>query len=357
MTGTAPHSLRNAEFVRRWFRARLDQLRAGAREVQVDRVDRLSRGVSRQTWTVDIRIDGRPASYIVRRDHEAGSVIPTPLRLEYEVYRRLGPVGVPTARALWFEDDPDWQPDGRPAYVRERIDGDWHLPFLTDDSAEYDAQRIAVSKEHLDMLAILHTTDWEAAGFGELFAVPAGPQDCARNLIRANLRVLEQFQFEPSPAVAEGVAQLIERAPEDAPRISLCKGTNGHGEEVWSGGRIVAMSDWELACLADPAYDFALMQEMIPQIMRDGRRIWGLPEALAYYQGRTGIEVTVARIGFYKALYGLLQFIYAHHSGYLIRERGFRDLRFLWTAWENSYRSAVRLGREFDFSAEEVVSV
>lgn len=107
------------------------------------------------------------------------------------------------------------------------------------------------------------------------------------------------------------------------------------------------MSDWELAALGDPAYDFAQVQEMIPEIHRDGRRIWGLPEALAYYRERTGIEVTVERVEFYRMFYGVLQFLYAHHAAALARRGEPVALRFMWTATEVSFRSQLRLARVF----------
>ena len=83
---------------------------------------RAARGVSRETWLVDAEVtrQGRTVleGFAVRRDHDVGSVDPIPLRTEYEVYRRLADSAVPVARALWYEDDPSWRPDGRDAYVR-----------------------------------------------------------------------------------------------------------------------------------------------------------------------------------------------------------------------------------------------
>ena len=62
------------------------------------------------------------------------------------------------ARALWFEDDPAWQPDGRPAYVRAKVDGDWRLPFLASQDPADDERRIEAAKEHLAKLALIHTS-------------------------------------------------------------------------------------------------------------------------------------------------------------------------------------------------------
>ena len=235
-----------------------------------------------------------PRGFVVRRDHDVGTVDPISLEVEYGIYRRLGSTAVPVTKALWFEDDPAWAPDGRPAYVRTRVEGHWRLPFLSSTGPDDDDRRIAASKEHLDKLALVHQVDWKAAELDELFPVPDGPADVAHNLIRWFCDRLAAVQFEPSPVLAEGLHWLRSSRPP-APCVTFCKGTNGHGEEVWQDGRIVAMSDWELACIAEPAYDIAQIQEMVPTIERDGRRLWGLDEALAYYRDRTGIEVTPER--------------------------------------------------------------
>src|SRR5262249_23104541 len=157
--------LRDVGFVTEWLNARKQHLDPDARSVRVDAVTQLSRGVARETWAIDGSVvtarSTTPIELAVRRDHEAGSVIPSELRLEFEVYRRLTGTQVPVAAALWFEDDTSLQPDGRPAYVRRRVHGDWYLPFLADTSAASDALRIAACKEHLEKLALVHTLDWQ----------------------------------------------------------------------------------------------------------------------------------------------------------------------------------------------------
>jgi aminoglycoside phosphotransferase (APT) family kinase protein len=129
--------------------------------------------------------------------------------------------------------------------------------------------------------------------------------------------------------------------------VRLCKGTNGHGEEVWRAGRIVALSDWELAAIGDPAYDFAQIQELVPEIVRDGRRIWGMTEALEHYRACGGPPVTLGRIDFYRQCYGLLQFVYTQHAAAQVRRIPHPDLRFVWNAVEVGYRAELRLARLF----------
>lgn len=342
-------SLADLAYVDAWFRERADRLYPGSLrdDVRVRAVEKMSRGVSRQTWIVDVELGRDTRRYVVRRDHESGSIIASSLIDEYEVYRRLDGTPVPLARVLWFEDDPDWMPDGRPAYIREFLDGDWRLPALDDHSPEGDAERVRLSREHLDKLALVHAVDWRAQGFAELLRVPTSPTDCALDLIEDSLEKISGYGAEPSPVLAEAVAWLRARAPRDCEQVVLCKGTNGLGEEVWRDGRIVALSDWELAILGDPAYDIAQCQEMIPEIVRDGRRVWGLPEALAYYASRTGTTISAERVEYYRELYGLIQFTYTQHVAALVRQQKAAPLRFVWSATEVAFRSELRLARHF----------
>lgn len=328
-----------------WFRHRLAGVDPDVTSVDVGSVERVARGVSRETWLVDAVVvragAARTEGFVVRRDHDVGSVDPIPLDVEYGTYRRLGRSAVPVARTLWFEDDPRWMPDGRPAYVRTKVEGHWRLPFIVSTDPADDERRIAASKEHLSKLALVHQVDWRALGLDELFPVPDGPDDVAANLVRWFRRRLADVQFEPSPVLAEGVQWLLATAPP-APCVTFCKGTNGHGEEVWRDGRIVAMSDWELACIAEPAYDIAQCQEMIPTIVRDGRQVWGLEQALDFYRGLTGIEVTPERVVYYRRFYALPMFLFTHNAGRHVHVHGNRLARFAWTSTEMQYWAQMR---------------
>jgi aminoglycoside phosphotransferase (APT) family kinase protein len=340
----------------RWFEHRLPQADPGVQGVEVTQVQRVSRGVSRETWLLDALVHGtdgttKRAGFAVRRDHDVGSVDPVPLRTEYEVYRRLAASPVPVAEPLWYEDDPAWQPDGRDAYVRRQVEGHWYLPFLTSRDPADDEQRIEACKEHLAKLALVHTADWRALGFDEIFPVPDGPDDIVPTLIDLFLARLAEFQIEPSPVLAEGVDWLRATAPE-APCVTLCKGTNGHGEEVWRDGKIVAMSDWELACLAEPAYDLAQTQEMVPTIERDGKTLWGWPDALRHYEAVSGIPVTMERVRYYRRFYALPMFVFTHHAGHQVHVNGNRSARFAWSSTEMQYQAELRFAQAGGFLPE-----
>jgi len=278
-------------------------------------ITKFPRGVSRETWFVEFVDVTAHGSLVVRRDLPGGAVTPTPLRLEYEIYRRLRPSDVPVAETLWFEDDPERMIDGRPFYVRRHVEGHWDVPHFGDPDPAYDDLRIEVSKEHLRRLAAIHTCDWRALGFDEIMEVPPSPELSAATAIDRLVDLLATFQVEAFPLVTEAIEVLRDRTPRDVPRIALLKGTNGIGEEVWRDGRIVAMSDWELAYLGDPASDFAHIQRIKPTVTAaDGSVRWDMDRAIAYYEEISGIPVTRERVDYYRAFGALEMVLYTHNS-------------------------------------------
>ena len=289
------------------------------------------RGVSRETWLISCEA----GEFTLRQDLPGGSVDPIPLSHEYEVYRRLARPGgpVPIARPLWYTDI---GPAGRPAYAREQVAGHWQIEGWPDP-----AVRKAAGQEHLRHLAALHTCDWSALGFGEIFEVPSSPAECAPLAVEYFARAIDEHLVEPVPLVHEAVAAFRAEARHfPAPRISLCKGTNGLGEEVWRDGRVVAMSDWELSRLGDPAYDLAQCQELL----------WDDAEALAYYREVSGIDVTMEHIDFYRRFYSIVMFSFTNHATRCMIMRNDRNARLAWVGTEMSHVATLRMSFSAGFA-------
>lgn len=315
--------------------------RLAATEVQVLDVTKFPRGVSRETWFVTCRVTGpgptTDRGLVFRRDLPGGSVCPSPLRREFDIYACLEHSAVPIARPLWFEDDPAYLVDGRAHYVRDHVAGSWEIPGFRDPAPEFDDLRIGISKEHLSKLALVHTCEWEALGLGRLLVVPDGPGTCASTAIDRLAGELEAFQIEPMPVVEEALGWLRANAPRHAPGVSLLKGTNGLGEEVFRDGEIVAMSDWELASIGDPASDFAHLQDLVPDVIRGGKVRWGLGPALEYYERVSGIAVDPGSIAYYRILGALEMVVFAHNAAVPL-VRGTDNLaRLAWVSTEVLY--------------------
>lgn len=317
--------------------------------VRVHELAKFPRGVSRETWLIRASVTAagveREQGFSLRRDLPGGAVQPYPLREEYEVYRRLEGSAIPAARALWYESAPGEPIAGPDFYVRERIEGDWEVPHFSDPDPRYDELRIGASKEHLRKLALVHTCDWRALGFDEIFDPPPSTEACATHAVDRLARTLARYQIEPLPAVTEALEWLREQAPRNAPRISLLKGTNGHGEEIFRDGEIVGLSDWEEASLGDPAFDFAHTQEFLP-----GEPGWvdgsfGTRAALDYYENVSGIHVELASLAYYRILRSLEVVLFSHHAALPLVAGTDLMARLGWVATEMLYVGQTGLAR------------
>jgi aminoglycoside phosphotransferase (APT) family kinase protein len=298
---------------------------------QVKSASTFTRGSSRVTWFVDL-VDpaGDLRPLIFRADPPGGSTIPTSLEQEHFVYERLGRTDVPVPRTLFWEDDPAWA--ARPFYVREQVDGHWDVPGFSDPDPSHDDLRIAISKEHMRKLALVHAVDWKAAGLDERISVPPDAAGCAAHFIDAMVADAAAYSDAVPPILVEGIVWLKKRAPI-APGLHLCKGTNGLGEEVFRDGVIVAMCDWEEVSIGDPAADFAYLQNFAPEIERDGRTLWGMEAALDYYRSVGGADVTMEAVRFYQIVRGLSSLLMGQTAAAIVH-RGNGTIRQAWTGTE-----------------------
>lgn len=86
--------------VRSYFQSRLV-------DADVVAVERFPRGLSRETWFVELRCAGQPRKLVLRRDRPGNSIDPRPLSHEFALYEALGRTNIPVPRALWWEDGPN----------------------------------------------------------------------------------------------------------------------------------------------------------------------------------------------------------------------------------------------------------
>jgi aminoglycoside phosphotransferase (APT) family kinase protein len=324
------------QFTNEWLSEYLNHKSGGQRRVEIVDCIRFPRGTSRETWFVTLRDPNRspdPFSLVFRLDLPAGSIIPTSLRREFTIYDTLAKTSVPVAKPLWYEDDPRWIGTDREFYVREHVQGDWNVPHFTDPDPQYDELRIAISKEHLGKLALVHKVDWRALGMDRIMSAPRDEADCGRHAVRVLRETFDGIREEPIAIVIEACEWLLDRAPGGS-RISLCKGTNGLGEEIFRGRAIVALSDWEEASLGDPAKDFAFMQNFVPEIDRNGCNLWGLEKAIDYYNGASGSRVTVEQVNFYRSFHALSTVVLAHNAGRAAVRHSYAHIRQCWTGTE-----------------------
>ena len=276
----------HADQVARYLTAQLDA------DVRVTSLFQTFPGQSQETWLVDTEVDGEPRGFVVRRNPPGGGIVPFPLRREWEVYVRLARTQIPVGEPLWYDEGGDWFGDPRPFFVRALVPGSTVVPGVADPDPAFDGLRQRVAEEHATRLAELHTLDWAAHGFGELLGAPASPADAARHELETWSAIWDDVRNGPFPMVTEALAWFEQHLPKDAPRLSLLKGNNGLGEEIWLDERIVALSDWELASIGDPAQDWAFSQGMLA--------VWDRERTLAHYEAATGFALPRENLAFWQ---------------------------------------------------------
>jgi aminoglycoside phosphotransferase (APT) family kinase protein len=192
--------------------------------------------------------------WVLRRP-PLGHVLPTAHDMvrEYRVITALGDTDVPVPRTYALCEDNDV--NGAPFYVMERVhgrilrDGE-DLAALTPDEAS------ACSRELVDVLARIHSVDYETVGLGD-FGHPDGFME--RQLRRWGQQ-WERSKAEDLPAI-DDLAQRLRRAlPESGPPTIV------HGDYRLDNtmladddaGRIAAVLDWEMSTLGDPLADVGL---------------------------------------------------------------------------------------------------
>lgn len=259
--------------------------------VKVTRCKRTFPGISRETFLVWTDEGGAEGGYVFRTDALGGPICPVPLEYEYRIIAGLWPTAVPVAEPLWF-DPACALVDGRPAMVRRMVDGSNDLPGLYDAGDAAAARRQRVALDHAEKLATLHTLDLDAHGFSRFVEVPPSARACARTDFDRWQRIFREVRTDPFPLLTEAAFWLEEHLPETAPRVSLCKGNNGMGEEIWKDDRIVALSDWELAFAGDPAQDWALSQGMLT--------LGDAETTLRHYEAVAGFTIDRESLDFYR---------------------------------------------------------
>lgn len=245
-------------------------------------------GLSRETLLVFAELDsGEKQDFAVRIDYPWGGSCPYPMRHEWETYYRLWKSPVPVAEPLWYDENVDFA-EGRPHMVRRLVDGSMTVPGLGEDSEAGRQLRQRVALECAEKLALVHTLDWKAYGFDTFLDVPSDPVDALRAELRSWRALWSKGRTGPHPIIEEALCWLDEVLPRETPRLSLTKGNNGIGEELFSGENIVALSDWELSSLGDGTVDLAFSQGTLT--------LADFGQTLRHYETCVGSKVSPERL-------------------------------------------------------------
>jgi len=260
-------------------------------------------GFSNDTLLFDLswREDGRERSEsLVLRIEPAGlRVFPEyDLGLQFGIMQALAGTDIPVPRMLWRERDSATL--GNPFYVMERIEG-----RIPDDNPPYHTagwmteiapeERAAIWWSGVENLARIHRLDWRALA---LLPVPAA----GKTPLEMQLDYYERYvawsgltENEGFPLAKTGLSWLRRHQPREREPVALCWGDSRLGNMIFRDGRCVAVLDWEMATLGNPAQDLAwwLFFDEHHSAGVGAPRLSGLPdreETIARYRELSGID-------------------------------------------------------------------
>jgi aminoglycoside phosphotransferase (APT) family kinase protein len=280
------------------FVAWYERAHPGRDEARVDELRRPSSGWSNETVLLTASaIDEqgrRTAERLVLRLPTVEPTYPVyDLGAQARVLDALARAGVPTARAIAFEPDPE--PLGAPFLVMEFVDGRPGAeapgldPWLTEAP---EAEQRAVHERFLGMLAALHRVDWHALGLGEVLRGAGG---LGEELAWWSEYVDWAADGSPPAVLRDAMDWCGRTMPSNPPAPSLCWGDARLGNVMFGPNRdIVAVLDWELASIGPAEMDLAWYLALDRLTSRFSGVVPGFLDAdgaRAYYEAALGRRV------------------------------------------------------------------
>lgn len=228
-----------------WLGARLGS------SVLITGVTKLAGGYSNETWRIDCTVKGEPFPFVLRRSSKEGVASPFDMQIadEFALLSALAPTAIPAPEPLWLELDAQLLDE--PFLAMRCVGGETGPRFFPLD----DPQRDAKLASYIDVLASIHQLDWRANGLDQILDVPSS-ENCARDALHHMIQIVQGRGVGDDPLVLRAIAWLEERLPSRS-RIALVHGDPNISNYRFEGNSVVAVLDWELAKLTDPAWDVA----------------------------------------------------------------------------------------------------
>ena len=231
-------------------------------------------GQSREAWTIDLDTDHGPSELFLRREVGYGPMSGSVYTIarEARIYRALEPTAVPVARVVAIH------PDGADVLL-ERVTGDSYFPGIKSRD-----EREELADQFAGILASLHRLDPADLDLPDMVWPHTAEEHATLEL--DIWEDLHRAKGTLDPLATFGFRWLRANPPERVERTVIVQGDTGPGNFMFRDGRIVAVTDWELAHLGDPMEDLGwVATRSLLQSFDD------LPAWFENYEHRSGIEV------------------------------------------------------------------
>jgi aminoglycoside phosphotransferase (APT) family kinase protein len=241
-----------------------------------------------------LMVDATPGPLVVKVQSDTVAVYGSDPILEPLVLRELGAAGAPVPAVVAVDDDPTTL--GAPWFAMERVDGvglpdDAFTGFMAEGwfFESTPAERRRVCETFVDCLARVHAVPAAAlAGLDR-----GGSASRAIDYLRASV---EDAAPGRVPREHRLLDLLVERLPAGADDdVTPCMGDARMANALVRGGEVVALVDWEIAYLGNPAADVGYAANNLNWLTHTtGARLDGIPtsdETWDRWESRTGRRV------------------------------------------------------------------
>jgi aminoglycoside phosphotransferase (APT) family kinase protein len=214
---------------------------------------------------------------------------------------------------------------GFPFFISEHVAGDVAAPWLGSGATE--EHRRGIVMQFLDILAELHTIDWQHLPLRELLdKIPSGERT-ERASLTAWRALVSRPLIRYYPLLDWAGLWLHENCPMP-PRKTIVHGDYRVGNFLEENGSITAILDWELTHIGDPHED--LGWALVPTFNGGSRKLYGVmerSEVIDRYQNKSGITLSARSLAYYEA-FALYQMAAIQICGiHAFEVAGFNDMR------------------------------
>ncbi|MBV9455176.1 MAG: phosphotransferase family protein [Rubrobacter sp.] len=261
--------------------------------VEVERVELIPGGASKDTCVVDAVTPERELELLVRRA-AGGTIYSDTLSLEQEckVLQAAYKAGIKTPKPYGYLEDLA----GREAFVMERLEGE-SVGRRIVQKPEFETTREVLPKQLAEELSKIHAISLE-----QLPSLPGGRIGPAADYVLSTLeRELDALE-EPHPVIELGLSWLREHVPVSHGTV-LNHGDFRVGNFLVDEEGLVGILDWEFAHLGDPVEDLAWPLVRAWRFGKDHLRLGGIGEAepyLEHYNTLAGRQVTLEELFYWE---------------------------------------------------------
>jgi aminoglycoside phosphotransferase (APT) family kinase protein len=246
---------------------------AGARDVQIDRYERMSGGAIQENVALDVRIDGRDEALVLRKDAPSRVAVSRTRGEEFALLRAAFAAGVTVPEPLWASDDPGIV--GAPFFIMRSAAGTAIGRRIVRDET-LGGDRATLAARLAEQLARIHSIRpprAELAFLGE-------PRSVHDFVSEAYAFLDETGRIEP--ALELGLRRLEVDAPPPGDAVLLHRDFRT-GNYLLDANGITAILDWEFAGWGDPHEDIGWFCAWCWRFGANEREAGGIGSRDAFY--------------------------------------------------------------------------